>query len=155
MADWIKSSQYRHRKSPEHFQPFESSRPSRPRKIIILSPMTYGSIGHGFLEEQIHHPTLSSEPISWDSDSFLTTLNFDMDASRQIQDRDQYTPREYGPTLKPPPSTPGAAVIPAPNQSRSRQSSPKKDDWEKYRSTITHLYLDEDYTLKDIMQLMQ
>jgi hypothetical protein len=117
--------------------------------------MTYGSIGHGFLEEQIHHLTFSSEPISWDSDSFLTTLSFEMDARRQIQDRDQYIPREYGPALKPPPSTPGAAVIPAFNQSHSRQSSPKKDDWGRSRPTITRLYLDEDCTLTGIMQLMQ
>lgn len=38
---------------------------------------------------------------------------------------------------------------------QSKQNTPTKEDWELHRPTIIHLYMDEDCTLPDVMQLMQ
>jgi hypothetical protein len=55
----------------------------------------------------------------------------------------------------PPMSNHTTSVVQSPFEATTQRTGPTKSEWERYRSQITRLYLDEHMKLKEVMAIMK
>lgn len=91
----------------------------------------------------------------WYSSSDLPPTMAVSPASESSRDSDSHSASNYSPT--PSPITPdhNADSTTAPARGPKAGRTPSRYDWSKHMGTIKRLYIDEDKTLKEVLEIME